>query len=1068
MVSISIGDLPLVARDSEIAALRSALDAAQRGVGSAVCIVGPGGIGKTRLATESLRTARQQGFRCAWGAGWSEAGVPPLWPWQTVLTQLGCDHAALSGLALAAGDESEQQRFATFQSVADAIISVASIEPVLIVIDDAHASDLGALLLTRFLVRTLHATAVHIVITAREARGDDPAVRTALDDLGHDAMVIRPAPLTIDGLGELLRQIGRPAPEAELAEMHDLSGGNPLFVGELIAAGATPSLVSAGSVRAILQLRLRSLPEQARELLAAAAMLGPLARTPTVLAVVGVDAAPGADFIRAAELAGVLAPSNDDRCVFTHRLLAEAVLAAQSTNDLCTLHARVADVLEHTDPVASEHVLATAHHRLAVAGIRRDEASVVEAVAACRRAAHVLVAGLAYEAASQLLARAVALHDQEGFVAPTALLIEVAATDLAAGTLLTARSWFRRAADQADDPVDLARAAVGLGGIWVHEHRTAAEHASFMALVDQAIAGLGDTRPDLTARLRMRAAAEAMYTGGGSRIDALAALEAARQLEMPLVLAESLSLWHHTLLGPANTGPDRMRVADELVRVAAAAGDDVLGLMGLLWRAIDLLLAGDVRADRALTEVRVKADALQVAAVLFVLDAIDVMRLLRDGRIDDAEQAAERCFELGTAIGDADAVGYLGGHLLTIRWLQLRPHEILPLARSVARSPTLVEGDVAPQAAAAVLAAMLGDDDQAKADLRHVMGAAPRSEQTSSNWMITMFCAAETALLLSDLKTAEAVYAALLPYRHLPIMGSVGVVCLGSAERSLGVAARTLGDVNLAVHHFEQALDHNHRLNNRVMASIAQGELGCALIERACPGDVAAGRAHVDASLAMLAEFGLTTRVDRLRVDAQQLLTTVPVPDGHMTQVPAGWRLSYGDHSVDIADSVGVQRLRHLLRCPWTDLAASDLAAPGLAGVVDRGPRHEINDAVTLRTYRDRIDEMRAEIDQADSDHDIERASVLREELDELLDHLGPSIGLRGRTRAFSDSGERARVAVRKSLGRVFEAVHEQDPEFGRHLHDSIRTGAICRFEPVNQFPSVWHSHHSVEPSTVG
>ena len=162
-----------------------------------------------------------------------------------------------------------------------------------------------------------------------------------------------------------------------------------------------------------------------------------------------------------------------------------------------------------------------------------------------------------------------------------------------------------------------------------------------------------------------------------------------------MALAEALSLRHHTMLGPANTGPARLQIADELVHVAAAAGDGVLGLMGVLWRAIDLLLMGDERAERALAEARERADALPVAAVLFVIDAIDVMRLMRRGCIDEAEAAAHRCVRLGTAIGDADAIGYFGGHLLTIRWLQLRPHDILGLARQVADSPTLVDGDVA-------------------------------------------------------------------------------------------------------------------------------------------------------------------------------------------------------------------------------------------------------------------------------------------------------------------------------------------------------------------------------------
>jgi tetratricopeptide (TPR) repeat protein len=640
-----------------------------------------------------------------------------------------------------------------------------------------------------------------------------------------------------------------------------------------------------------------------------------------------------------------------------------------------------------------------------------------------------------------------------GVVTPTSLLLEVARTELAAGNLRQARSWFRRAADQAVDPVQLAQAAVGLGGIWVHEHRTASDHAAFKALVDRALVRLDGDRPDLIARLRTRRAAELIYTGHGSATDVRDAVDAARQLGDPLVLGEALSLWHHTLLGPANTNAERMGIADELIGVAAMAGDEMLGLMGVLWRAVDLYLIGDRRAERALAEARVRADALHVAAVLFVLDAIDVMRQLRDGHIDAAERQAQRCFELGVGIGDADAMGYYGGHLLTIRWLQMQPHEILPLARQVAQSPTLVEGDVAPRAAAAVLAAMLGDDDQARADLHHVMTRVPRSIETSSNWMITMFCAAEAAMMLSDLKTAEAVYSSLLPYRHLPIMGSLAVVCLGSAERSLGVAARTLGDVNLAVHHFEQALEQNHRLGNRVMAAISEGDLGCALVDRAMAGDVARGRAHVDAAVHALHAFSLVERARRLRADATERLRAVPVPDGEIVRSGATWRMAYGDHLVEIADSVGVQRLCQLLERPWIEVSAAQLA-----GGLESSVRHDVNDLATLRAYRGRIEELHRDIDLADDEHDFERAAQLRIELDELLDHLGPSIGLSGRSRAFADGVERARVAVRKSLGRVFDAVGEQDAEFAERLHDSIRTGVICRFEPVAQFPAVWHS----------
>lgn len=1048
------GELPLIAREGELAVLRDALSDASRGLGRAVCIVGPAGIGKTRLASEVVRIGRDAGFQCAWGSGWPGAGAPPLWPWHTLLTQISRSPDMLgiagSGADADFGADVERERFAMFSAVADSVSNSAATQPLLIVIDDAHAADPGALLLTRFLVRSLRVARLLVVVTARDIGDDDPA-RCAIDELMRDVIVVRPAALTVGGLTDLLARVGRSTASTQVDAMHQITGGNPWFVGELLAADTETAQPTVRSVRAILRLRLGGLTASAFEVLAAAALLGPLARVPVILAAADMDHATGLGVLRHAESAGVLVVEGD-RCRFTHALLSESILAGRPPVELAGLHERIAFVLEHTDATTAEHVLASAHHRVAAASIWRDVASVDSAVASCRRAARVLVAGVAYESASKLLARAVEMHEMVGRSAPTTLLLDVAATELAAGNLREARSWFRRAADQAGEPADLALAAVGLGGIWVHEHRTAGDHAAFEALVERAMVRLDSERPDLLARLRTRRAAELIYTGRGSASDVRDAVDAARQLGDPLVLAESLSLWHHTLLGPANTNAERLGIAEELIRVAAVAGDEVLGLMGALWRAVDLYLIGDRRAERALTEVRLRADALHVAAVLFVVEAIDVMRLLRDGRIDAAEQAAQRCFELGVNIGDADATGYYGGHLLTIRWLQMRPDDILPLARQVAGSPTLVEGDVAPRAAAAVLAAMLGDDDQARADLQHVMTRVPRSAETSSNWMITMFCAAEAAMLLSDLKTAEAVYTALLPYRHLPIMGSLAVVCLGSAERSLGVAARTLGDVNLAVHHFEQAVEQNHRLGNRVMVAISEGELGCALIERAMADDVSRGRAHVDAAVDALSAFGLGERARRLRDDAVLRLQAVPVPDGLIVRCGATWRLAYGDHTVEIADSVGVQRLCQLLQRPWIDVTAAQLV-----GEPQRTVRHDVNDMATLRAYRERIDELRREIDQADAEHDPERAARLRLELDQLFEHLGPSIGLNGRSRSFADGVERARVAVRKSLGRVFDAVREQDAEFADGLHDSVRTGVICRFEPAARFPAVWH-----------
>jgi hypothetical protein len=318
--------------------------------------------------------------------------------------------------------------------------------------------------------------------------------------------------------------------------------------------------------------------------------------------------------------------------------------------------------------------------------------------------------------------------------------------------------------------------------------------------------------------------------------------------------------------------------------------------------------------------------------------------------------------------------------------------------------------------------------------------------------MITMFCAAEAARLLDDAKAAASAYAAMLPFRHLPILGSVGVVCLGSAERSLGVAARTVGDVDLAVHHFEQALEHDRRLQNHVMAAITAGDLGCALIERGSAGDARRGREQVDGAVRDLEAFGLGARAQALRRSADALERAAPVPDGRLLRTASGWRLELGDRAVEVADSVGVLRLAELLARPWTDVTAVDLA-----GVSERVAPHEVHDVSSLRAYRSHLDDLRSQIAAAESDHDLERASQLRVEIDRVVEHLRPTLGLAGKPRRFGDPSERARVAVRKSLERVLGSIALGDAELADGLRSSLRTGAVCRFEPAGQVPAVWH-----------
>ena len=141
-------------------------------------------------------------------------------------------------------------------------------------------------------------------------------------------------------------------------------------------------------------------------------------------------------------------------------------------------------------------------------------------------------------------------------------------------------------------------------------------------------------------------------------------------------------------------------------------GDDVGALFGLLWLAVDQFLAGDPRAT---------ARSASCASEPRPSAAGDRLHRRRDrrhaairaGHLDDAESAAHECFELGVDVGEADATGYYGAHLITIRWLQDRDGELLDLARDIASASMLIVPEFAYRAAVAPLAARVGRHDEA-------------------------------------------------------------------------------------------------------------------------------------------------------------------------------------------------------------------------------------------------------------------------------------------------------------------------------------------------------------------
>ena len=70
-----------VGREAEFAQLAAGLDDALAGRGRLFFLVGEPGIGKSRLADELTRRARQRGVQILVGRCWEAGGAPAYWPW---------------------------------------------------------------------------------------------------------------------------------------------------------------------------------------------------------------------------------------------------------------------------------------------------------------------------------------------------------------------------------------------------------------------------------------------------------------------------------------------------------------------------------------------------------------------------------------------------------------------------------------------------------------------------------------------------------------------------------------------------------------------------------------------------------------------------------------------------------------------------------------------------------------------------------------------------------------------------------------------------------------------------
>jgi hypothetical protein len=1066
-----------VGRARELNEVEGACVAARdEGHGSVVVVSGEAGIGKTSLLLAAAARAGGAGLAVVTARCWPDGGAPPLWPWQPILDEL-CGAGAGRLLATYPGTaEVSQDRFARFVAVTDRLGRACTGAPACVVVDDVHAADAGALLLMRFVARALDRLPLVLVLGRRTGEpgpggsgGPDPAGGELLDAIEREARPVVLGSFGLDETASFLDARGFGGLDAGLVEaVHGVTGGHPLYLRRLVALGPPrPDAVVPGGLPTVIDQAV------AGALLQVGAVLGPAPAVAEVAAVARCDPARVLDAVAGAE--GLAAMEGPDRVAFSHELVRAALERSLPAADRLDAHARAASVLSGEGAAAPERLARRAHHALAAAPRSADDARL--AVAACGAAAGTMVRNFAYEQADALLSAAVGLHAPSGLGSPPgALLVDWAQAALRCGRMAEARQRFDRAAavvEWEDEPELLAEVALGLGGHWVAEYRTPVDRARVLGLQRAALVRLDPWRPEhepLRCRLETRLAAEAVFDGGAVA-PVLSAVEAARRCGDPVARAEALSLAHHVLIAPEHAGR-RRGMADELIRTASEAGHGVLSLMGLCWRTVDLFLAGDPVALAALEDLRERATALACRSILYVVGVIDTMVLLRAGRFEDAEVAIEASYRTGEDIGEVDTLGYYASQLLAIRWIQGREAELLDLADQVATSPTLVKDEFAFRASAAVFLARAGRRAQARAQLDQLCaGGGLAALPQSSTWLVGLTAVVELAGSLDDAEVARQGYDLLAPHAGVPTMGGLAVLCLGSTERGLGLAALVTGDPALAVAHLDRAVAANHRLGNRPLATITAAELAGALRERDRPGDRSRAEALLRGAVAEADAMGMGVRAAAWREELASVTDGGPgsgrdlgsgaepgaAPPGRrgtIGRVGPRWSVALDDRVAVVADRVGMVYLAELLTRPGQPVPALTLAGRG--AVPTAGARQEVLDDEARSRFAARARELAADLAEAEARQDATRAERIRAEMDALTDELESAAGLAGRSRTFTDSAERARSAVGKAIRRALDAIDDADPVVAAALRSTVETGLHCCYVPDARDPVVW------------
>ena len=191
------------------------------------------------------------------------------------------------------------------------------------------------------------------------------------------------------------------------------------------------------------------------------------------------------------------------------------------------------------------------------------------------------------------------------------------------------------------------------------------------------------------------------------------------------------------------------------------------------------------------------------------------------------------------------------------------------------------------------------------------------------------------------------------------------------------------------------------------------------------------------------------------------------------------WTFSFEGTTVSIKDAKGLRYLQRLLQYPGKDFHVFELLNDGAETpnnqvassvrddpnltVRNLGDAGETLDSQAVKAYKQKLSDLREELEDARDLGQAERADELQSEIDFITREITRGLGLGGRHRRAGSATERARLNVGRAISSSRAKIAELHPALGDYLRRCVSTGTFCVYSPDPHQPVTWRFSQETE-----